>query len=551
MMPSTHDFCCPARGLDDNLRIQAAEQPDHTALLYYGRRISYGALWEEVQTLARFMACELGVRRGDRIAIDMQNCPQFIIAYYAVLRAGAVVIPLNPMYRAAEVAKLLQDAGVVTVIAGSELLDRFSEPGEGASLSIIVAHYAEYLPDDPVGPPPQLASAPAPGDRSHVRLISWRDALAAGSGVDRIVLEAAHHAPEDLCVMPYTSGSTGAPKGCPHTHAAAMHTAVAQAQWYGLSANSVVTAVQPLFHVAGMQGSMNAGIYAGATLLLLTRWDAAAAIRLFALYGVTFFNAPPTMVVDLLSQPDFDDAAFSKLEVITGGGAAMPVAVAARLKQRFGLVYTEGYGMSETMSPTHLNPMHDPRPGCVGIPIQQTVSLIIDPDSLAILPDNDIGEIVVAGPQVLTAYWNNISPDSFAEINGVRMLRTGDLGFRDSDGYYHIVDRLKRMINASGFKVWPAEVEEVLFAHDAVEQCCVVAAPDEYRGETVAAVVILKPEAKGITRPEDLIAWTRDRLAVFKAPRRIVFVDSLPRTASHKIDWRRVEETMACQPLRS
>lgn len=586
-MSTIHAFSAPDRPLHDNFRLNAANYPGRPALIYYGAIVSYGALWRETAALAATLTGRLAVRPGDRVALNMQNCPQFIIAYYAVLLAGGVVVPLNPMYQPAEVERLLTDAGVRVVIAATELLDRFDGWAGAAGLAIVVARYADYLPADPVGPPPAIVASPAPIDAADSRLLSWTEALAPeatssdntamardddlstpkdtpklqsgiretgampGDPMDprpRGAGEDSEQAPaiqsDLLCVLPYTSGSTGAPKGCPHTHAAVMHTAVVQAEWYGMDGDSVISAIQPLFHVAGMQGSMNAGIYAGATLLIMTRWDAVAAITLFARYGVTFFNAPPTMVVDVLSRPTFDDAAFARLKVITGGGAAMPVAVAARLQQRFGLTYVEGYGMSETMSPTHLNPMTDARPGSIGVPVPQTKSLIVDPDTLENLPDGAVGEILVAGPQVIASYWRNASADSFVDIDGVRMLRTGDLGRRDADGYFHVVDRLKRMINASGFKVWPAEVEDVLFAHDAVEQCCVFAAPDAYRGETVVAAIILKPEARGSVGQAELVAWVRARLAAFKAPRQVIFVDDLPRTASHKIDWRTVQQTL-------
>lgn len=544
MLSFSPEHTPPSRPLQENLRFHALRDPERTAIIYYGKTVTYGELWRDAERLAATLAGRLGVRPGDRVALDMQNCPQFIAAYYAILVAGGVVVPLNPMYRPAEVARMMKDAGARVAILASELLDRFTGWEGAEELALVVARYADALPDAPVGPPPAVALEPAPVE-ADARVLPWDAALAAGAGLPAPAPPADFDPAAALCVMPYTSGSTGTPKGCPHTHAAAMHTAALQVEWYRMTQASVITAVQPLFHVAGMQGSMNAGILAGGALLVMTRWDAAAAARLFADYGPTFFNGPPTMIIDLLSHADFTDAAFRRLEVITGGGSAMPVAVAERLRQRFGLTYVEGYGMSETMSPTHLNPLAAPVPGSIGVPVQETLALIVDPETLAPLPDGETGEILVAGPQVIARYWGDRSAGSFVEIDGVRMLRTGDLGYRDARGYYYVVDRLKRMINASGFKVWPAEVEEVLFAHPDVEQCCVVAAPDPYRGETVAAAVILHPHARGRTTAADLVAWCRERLAAFKVPRRVTFVETLPRTAAHKIDWRQVQEQLA------
>lgn len=531
----------PQRGIDENLELQAHTRPDHTAIIFYGRELSYGALWRDVEALAGFLMRELGVQPGDRVAVDLQNSPQYVTAYYAILRAGAVVVPLNPMYRADEVAKILGDSGVTVAVVAGDLVDRLSGWAGAEHLRLVVARYADALPAQPAAPTPAFMHLPVPDLAADPRLVAWTDAIATDCQTVPL------NQPGSLCVMPYTSGSTGQPKGCPHTHASVMHTAALQADWYGLSAASVATAVQPLFHVAGMQATLNGGIYAGATMLIMARWDAAAAVELFSRYRPTFFNAPPTMVVDLLSQPSFSESALASVKVVSGGGTAMPVAVAEQLERRFGLVYVEGYGMSETMSPTHINPIDTPRAGSVGVTVPQTISCIVDPETLAPLPDGEVGEILVAGPQVIAAYWNNPDADrqSFAVVDGLRMLRTGDLGSRTADGYFHIVDRLKRMINASGFKVWPAEVEGLLFGHEAVAQCCVIAAPDAYRGETVKAVIVLKPEAKGQVSEADIIAWTRERLAAFKVPRQVEFADSLPLSASHKVDWRALQAQAA------
>jgi fatty-acyl-CoA synthase len=293
-----------------------------------------------------------------------------------------------------------------------------------------------------------------------------------------------------------------------------------------------------------MQGSMNAAMVTGATLLLMARWDKDLLPDLFETYGVSFWNAAPTMIVDVLASARFRDRCFAKLKVLTGGGAAMPTAVAERLKGRFGLDFVEGYGMTETMSPTHLNPMAAPKRQCLGIAVHETDARIVDPESLIELDDNVVGEIVVHGPQVLQGYWNRpqANAESFVELSGKRFLRTGDLGYRDAGGYFFAVDRLKRMINVSGFKVWPAEVEAAMYQNRAIRECCIVSAPDVYRGETVKALVVLDDAARATTSPDDVISWARGAMASYKAPRAVVFVDELPRTASNKINWRLLQD---------
>jgi fatty-acyl-CoA synthase len=349
---------------------------------------------------------------------------------------------------------------------------------------------------------------------------------------------------DDLLILPYTSGTTGKPKACMHSHRSVLFTAVLQARWYRLGGDDVMTAFMPLFHVAGMQGSMNSAISIGATLVLMARWDKDLIPDLFATYGVTFWNAAPTMIVDVLASPHFRDDCFAQLKVLTGGGAAMPVAVAERLKTRFGLEFAEGYGMTETMSPTHINPLDAPKRQCLGIAVHETDARVIDPETLAELGDDAVGEIVVHGPQVLRGYWKRPEADAiaFIEIDGKRLLRTGDLGYRDADGYFFAVDRLKRMINVSGFKVWPAEVEAAMYQHPAIRECCIISSPDPYRGETVKVLVALHDAAKTGVSADDILSWARGRMASYKVPRALVFVDRLPRSESNKISWKLLQD---------
>jgi fatty-acyl-CoA synthase len=343
--------------------------------------------------------------------------------------------------------------------------------------------------------------------------------------------------------MPYTSGTTGKPKGCMHTHSSIQATTVPYMHWRGLPGDDVVVlSALPMFHVTGMQAGMNAPLYLGATIVLLSRWDRDCAGMQIERARVTNWSGITTMLVDFLSNPNLGKYDLSSLRVLGGGGAAMPEALARKLEDVFHLPYIEGYGLSETMAPTHMNPPHRPKRQCGGIPIFNTDARVLDIESGRELGPNQVGEIVVHGPQVFKGYWRQeaATRDAFVEHDGKRFFRTGDLGYYDEEGYFFITDRLKRMINASGFKVWPAEVEAMLYGHPAIQEACVIGAPDGYRGETVKALVV--PRAGSQVKPEEIIEWARGHMAAFKVPRIVQLVESLPKTATGKILWRELQE---------
>jgi fatty-acyl-CoA synthase len=306
----------------------------------------------------------------------------------------------------------------------------------------------------------------------------------------------------------------------------------------------VVLSALPMFHVTGMQAGMNSPLHRGATIVLLSRWDRDCAAMQIERARVTNWSAITTMLVDFLSNPALDKYDLSSLKVLGGGGASMPEAIARKLEEVFHLPYVEGYGLSETMAPSHINPPHRPKRQCGGIPIFNTDARVIDVETRAEVAPNQVGEIIVHGPQVFQGYWRQpaATDEAFLEHDGKRFFRTGDLGYYDEEGYFFITDRLKRMINASGFKVWPAEVEALLYAHPDVQEACVIGARDGYRGETVKAVVVLKKDAKDRVTPDAITDWARERMAAFKVPRLVQFVEELPKTATGKILWRQLQE---------
>lgn len=528
----------PRTSLYYNLEVSATRYPDKTAILFYDTHISYREMHETVLKLAGYLQQVCGVRRGDRVAVYMQNSPQFMLAYYAILRADAMVVPINAMLTAEEVRHLAADSGAKAIFAAQELLPRLAALREDGTIShVISATYSDYLREKTDLSVPDFIAAPraqAPG------VTAWQDAVARAHQPDPHLAGA-----DDLCVMPYTSGTTGLPKGCIHTHSTVMHTLIAQTQWYGgLSADYVCFCTLPLFHVTAMQASMNTPIYGGLTIVILPRWDRDVAGQLISRYRITQWTNITTMLVDFLANPKLSTYDISSIRRIGGGGAAMPEAVAQKLHDLTGLNYVEGYGLSETIAPSHINPPDRPKKQCLGVPIFDTDCRIVNPDTLEEVTQGEVGEIITSGPQVFKGYWNDEAKTraAFIEKDGKPFFRTGDLARMDEDGYYFMVDRLKRMINASGFKVWPAEIEAMLYAHPDIQEACVIASGDAHRGETVKAFVVPRPHAMGKITPEEIVSWSKERMAAYKYPRIIEFIEALPKSGTGKVQWRLLQE---------
>jgi fatty-acyl-CoA synthase len=528
----------PATNVFYNLEVSARRYPSKPGLVYYDTPIGFAEIHDEAQQIAGYLEQRCGVRKGDRVLLYMQNSPQFVIAYYGILRANAVVVPLNPMYLTQEFLRCAKDAGSRTAIVSQELYPRIETLLDSRELEqVVVAAYSDYLKQPTNLSVPEFVAAPRV-ELARRGVTLWRDALA--SGLPPGPLSAA---PDDLCVMPYTSGTTGEPRACMHTHRTTMHTLVASMRWFTILPELSMLAVAPFFHVTGMQGSMNGPLYNGNTVVLLPRWDRVAAAECVQRYRIASWTGVPTMVQDFFSNPNIERYDLSSIRRLSGGGAAMPAAVAQRLLQR-GITYCEGYGLSETMAATHINPPDRAKPQCLGIPIYGVDSRVVDPKTGDELAAGEVGEIVTHGPQVFLGYWNKPqdSAQAFIEIDGKRFLRTGDLGRVDEDGYFFMVDRLKRMINASGFKVWPTEVESLMYQHPAVLEACVIGASDAHRGETVKALVVLRPEWQGRIEAAAMVDWCRENMAAYKVPRIVEFIDALPKSGSGKIRWRELQD---------
>lgn len=531
-----------------NAEVSAARFPNKPYIVFYDTPITFREFKDETERLAGHLQQVCGVKAGDRVLLYMQNSPQWMLAYYGILRANAVVVPVNPMNRTAELVHYVHDTGATTAIVPQDLFGEI-EPlmGDGPEQGLkhlLVATYGDYLKRPTDLPVPDFVRAPRqPLTRPGVVL--WNDVLEQNLRPGALTA-----GPDDLCVMPYTSGTTGNPKGCAHTHRSVMSTLVGGLQWFNRAQDTTYLSVLPFFHVTGMAGGLNGPLFSGGTVVVLPRWDRVAAARLIERYQVSSWQVISTMMIDFLSNDDVLPYDISSLNGIRGGGAAMPEAIAARLKERTGLQYVEGYGMSETMAATHINPPHRPKPQCLGIPVFDVDARVVDPLTMKELGVGETGEIVVHGPQVMQGYWNNpaATAAAFVEIDGKRFLRTGDLAQVDEDGYFFMVDRLKRMINASGFKVWPAEVEGLMYRHPAIQEVCVIAASDVKRGETVKALVVLRPSFAGQVSEQDIITWAHDHMAVYKSPRIVEFVASLPKSGSGKVMWRELQDQEAKRP---
>ncbi|MFM2399472.1 MAG: Long-chain-fatty-acid-CoA ligase [Pseudomonadota bacterium] len=535
----------PAHSLWTNLEITARRYPAKAALRFFGNVFTYQRLLDDTVALAGYLQQQCGVKRGDRVLLFMQNCPQFITAYYAILRADAVVVPVNPMNKADEFAHYITDTGAGTVVCSADLLPVVEAANAACGQPVkhlITTQYADALPEVPVpddAPPPAMqamfeGTGALPAHVMHM-----------ASAINAHLAPSPHLAgPDDLAVMPYTSGTTGFPKGCMHTHATVMHNVIGGAVGGGISADATVFSILPMFHVTGMMYGMHVPIYTGATVVMIPRWDREVAGNAISKYKITHWTNIPTMIIDMLASPNVSKWDLSSLAYIGGGGAAMPEAVAQKLKDQFGLQFIEGYGLSETIAPTHSNPTDRPKLQCLGIPVFGTQAYVVNPDTLEELPPGEVGEIIVRGPQVFKGYWGKpeATKAAFVQFRGEQFFRTGDLGRTDGDGYFFLTDRLKRMINASGFKVWPAEVEALLYKHPDIAEACIIGAPDEYRGETVKAVVVLRDHAKGRVGESAIIDWARAHMAAYKVPRRVQFVGSLPKSGSGKVMWRALQE---------
>ncbi|MBI5718242.1 MAG: AMP-binding protein [Burkholderiales bacterium] len=516
----------PTRSLWGTLLASAEARPAKTAFMLGDRTLTYAGLVQQAEALAGWLQRRGAVAPADRVLLWCQNSLEFVVATYAILRADAVVVPVNAMWTTDEVRHIVEDSGAQVAIVASDFAGALPEAG--------LRHVVLIGASDGAG---NSAGKSEAGDRGADRRgIAWSAAL--GAAERPLPPRATAH---DLAVLPYTSGTTGRPKGCMHTHASVQSANRAAAAWRSQTGDDVFLGVAPMFHALGMQNGMHLPLMLGASVVLLTRWNRDTALALIEGHRVTCWAAPPTMLLDFFANPQVTPERVRSLRLVHGGSAPMPAALEEAMRSRFGIVYQEGYGMTETASFLHGNPLQRPKRGSLGVPGPGADSFIVDPETLQPLQPGEVGEIVTSGPQLMLGYWNQpeATAQAFIELYGRRCLRTGDLGQVDADGYFFMTDRLKRMITVSGYKVWPAEVEARLHSHPAVHEACVIATPDPRSGEAVKALVVLAPGAA--LDAASLITWCRSTMAVYKAPKVVEFVAELPKSYTGKVLWRELQ----------
>ena len=545
-----YQLTAPQTSLWMNLQISAMRYPQKVALVFMGRTWSYSQLQLEAEKIASALR-KMGVKKGDRVVLDMQNCPQLVITHFAILRLDAVVVPVNPMNRTEELKHYILDPDTKVAVTTADLAPELAAASNALEKKerlqhLLVTQFTDAFDAANIGPEelPEtwsvwLKTVHALPLLEDGQVHAWASALQ-----DKVELGPVTAQSEDLAVLPYTSGTTGLPKGCMHTHGTIMHNAMSSGLWANGTPENKCLCVVPMFHITGMVSVMHATIFMGATLILMPRWDRDLAGRLISKWKVTHWTNIPTMVIDLLGSANMAQFDLTSLQNIGGGGAAMPEAVAQRLIDQFGLRYIEGYGLTETAAPSHSNPPDAPKKQCLGIPFMSVDARVVDPETLKELPQGESGEIVMAGPQIFKGYWKRpeATASAFFERDGKSFFRSGDMGRIDEEGYFFMTDRLKRMINASGFKVWPAEVEALMFKHPAIQEACIISTKDAYRGESVKAVVVLRSTHKGQVSEQDIIDWCRDTMAVYKVPRVVEFLEVLPKSGSGKVMWRALQE---------
>jgi fatty-acyl-CoA synthase len=523
----------PEMTLVDTLRNSAKFYGHRDSIIYYGTRMKYRDLLEHVERLATYLKNQ-GIRKGDRVGIYMVNSPQWVISYFGILSANGVVVPINPFYRSQELEYIIKDSGVKMVITTADRVASLEKLYDKYNVKILVGKLSQFLPREPEIPVPEFVKADIPlkfGD-------SWDNALKERDPPQTEIT------PDDIAMIPYTAGTTGTPKGAIHTHRTVLSNVISAATWERVTSSAVHLVTLPLYHVTGLVHSLLSPVYTGSTMVMMSSWEPTTALKAIEKYRVTHWINIATMLFDILARPELQNTDLSSLRVCGGGGMALPPAIGKRFEEITGVKYMEGYGLTETVSQTHMNPPDNPKYGSIGIPDFNVDALIMDPESKKILNPGEQGELIVSGPEVFKGYWNKPkeTEEAFVEINGKRYFRTGDIAFMDKDGYFYIVDRLKRMINRAGLKVWPAEVERVLYGFPKIKEVAVVGVPDERTGEEVKAFIVLKEEFKGKVTAEEIQQWLKDKLASYKIPRIIEFLDALPRSGAGKIDWRSLRE---------
>lgn len=515
----------PEKPITWTIAKHAQNSPTRTAVNYYGRVISYSELDQLVNRFASSLV-DLGIRHGDRISLYMENCPQFIIAMLGGCKIGAVIVPSNPMFLGDELVYQLTDAGAETIILQDDLFPVFNSVWKRTPVANVIAtNRKEFLPQDPTLPPHHTlltASIKTPGAIRFIDMLS-RDSREINE--EPVI--------DDLALLQYTAETTCTPKGAMITHRNLLFNTAVSANWFDGRLGDIHLSVLPLFEATGLVHSMCMPFYSGGTMILLARYDSETVLKAIELYRCTHWASIATMNIAILNYPGVRNRDLTSLRCCLSGGS--PKVVQAFCELTGGASLGGGYGLSQTISQVTLSPMDNPRPGSVGIPVHETEIKIVDIDDWdKELPLGSEGELMVKGPQIMLGYWNRPRETRLALHDG--WLATGDVARLDQDGFVYLVGRKKEIIKASGFLIFPQQVENFLCEHPAVAEAAVVGIPDPYRIETVKAYVVLRQEYVGSVSQRDIIEWSRQKMAAYKYPRIIEFVPELPHNGTGKVN---------------
>jgi long-chain acyl-CoA synthetase len=521
---ATWDISIEPRPLHSLLFNSAAKYPHKVACIFYAHKITYGQLAASVKRVASVLY-EMGLRKGDRVAVMLPNCPDFVIAYYAILSIGGIVVNTNPMYVEREIQHQVNDSGSRMLVTLADLYPRVNNIRENTPLEKV------FLTGFTARPQPMPA-----GTLWFPDLYAEDRAPAPAVAVDPL---------EDLAVLQYTGGTTGVPKAAMLTHKNLYANSMQVAHSFlDDHKKQLILSILPFFHVYGMTCCMNLAMAEGTTMILLPRFAPAEVAKVISELKPTYFPAVPTILVALLNDPEFKDYKdFANVLVYSSGAGPLPIEVFAKMSGRLegaDSVLVEGYGLSEASPVTHCNPVFaEIKAGSIGLPYPATDAAIVDIETgNRFLPPGEVGEMIIRGPQVMKGYWQRPEETGKALRDG--WLYTGDMAKMDEEGYFYIVDRKKDMIIAGGYNIYPREVEEVLFEHPKVQEALVAGIPHPYRGETVKAYVVLK-EGENAS-PEEMINYCKERLAPYKVPKMVEFRSELPKTAVGKLLRRKLVE---------
>jgi long-chain acyl-CoA synthetase len=524
----------PPANLARLLADAAREYPHAPALHFEGRTTSYAELADRAWRMAAALA-KLGVTKGSRVGLILPNCPQAVVALFAALRLGAVVVQNNPLYTERELERQLADAGVDVLICLDLVYERVKAVRERVGIrEVIVTSALDELPalKRVLAPSTRRGRAASAGIGREEPVRRWRDLLRQGA--DKAP-ETEVDAAGDLALLQYTGGTTGAAKGVMLSHANLAANVEQVRAWFPDAdpGHEVMMAVLPFFHVYGLTVCLLLGIRLRAALVLLPRFDLHQVLAAIDRYRPTLFPGVPTMYVAVNNAVAKGGHDLSSIKACLSGAAPLPMEVAERFERFSGGRLVEGYGLSESSPVAIANPIYGKRKaGTIGMPLPDTLARVADPaDPSRTLPVGDAGELALRGPQVMLGYWNR--PDESAQVLRDGWLLTGDVAVMDEEGYFSIVDRKKDLIIAGGYNIYPREVEEVLYEHPKVQEVCVAGVPDPYRGETVKAFVVLRPGEQATT--EELREFAKSRLAAYKVPRTVEFRDQLPKTMVGKV----------------